>query len=167
MDASTLSIPKTSPTRYLSGIVALNILSDAGTGDWHQDIFLRPRPTPPRSFIIERGQEFDPSALLGDAGIYDASVMLDAMHVPHPDGPVYAATHARAIADLVLAAVLRGESPDFVALDDWMPSDEDKREVLDLLDAAALRVPKHNAQAIQNWVERCLAYERKPHGRNR
>src|SRR3981081_1884443 len=104
MHASSFSIPNTSPTRYLSGVVALNIISEKGTGDWHQDLFLRPRAKVARSFIIERGQAVDPSALLGTVGISDASGMLAAMHVPHPDGPVYAASHARAIADLVLGA---------------------------------------------------------------
>jgi hypothetical protein len=154
MSSAHLSIPKTSPTRYLSGIVALNILSDRGTGDWHQDIFTQPPSTPPRSFIIEKGTDVDPIGLLGTNGIYDASGMLDAMHVPHPDGPVYAASHARAIADLVLSAVLRGESPDFVGLDDWMPRDEDKSEVLCLLDEAAQHLELQHVDPIEAWVER-------------
>jgi hypothetical protein len=49
----------------------------------------------------------------------------------------YAATHARAIADLVLGAVLNGGSAEFVKLDDWMPGDSDKQEVFGLLCIAA------------------------------
>src|ERR1700736_506469 len=162
MSPAHLFIPKTSPTRYLSGIVALNILSDRGTGDWHQDIFARPTSTHHRSFGVEKGADVDPIGLLGTNGIYDASAILDAMHVPHPDGPVYAASHARAIADLVLGAVLRDESPDFVGLDDWMPRDEDKSEVLRLLDEAAQHLERQQVESIAAWAERNGEILRRP-----
>ena len=110
MEEGVLEIPQTSPTRYISGIVALNIPSERGTGDWHEtSIFFTSRVRMPRSFIIERGQPFDPSDFLGSVGRYDAAAALDSMGVKHPEGPVYAASHARAIADLVIASVLRGE----------------------------------------------------------
>jgi hypothetical protein len=62
--------------------------------------------------------------------------VLDELKIPHPDGSVYAADHVRAIADVVLVAVLEGGSPDFVQLDDWMPADADKQRVFDLFGIA-------------------------------
>ena len=71
--------------------------------------------------------------------------------VPHPKGPVYAATHARAIADLVLGAILRDESPDFVPLDDWMPRDDDKREVRALLDKRHRTSMNFKSKQYEPW----------------
>jgi hypothetical protein len=64
---------------------------------------------------------------------------------------VFAATHARAVADLVLAAVRRGESPDFVDLDDYMPRPDDKREVFDLLQMAAAKLSANARQQVNAW----------------
>jgi hypothetical protein len=153
MPPSTLVIPETSPTRYLSGIVALNIPSNEGTGDWHQtQIFFRPVVRVPRSFLVGHGLEFDPIPYVGETGIEDRTVDLDALGVEHPVGPVYAATHARAIVDLVLGAVVRGESPDFVALDDWMPRRDDKNAVLTLLDKANTRLDPRQVDTLRNWA---------------
>ena len=150
---STLAIPETSPTRYLSGIVALNIPSGEGTGDWHQtQIFFRPYVRHPRSFLVGSGLDFDPTAYMGNAGVEDRSAELDALGVEHPAGPVYAATHARAIADLLLRAVLRGESPQFVTLDDWMPKDEQKQSVLALLAKARPHLTQQQNDTLRRWA---------------
>lgn len=99
-EPSVLTTPQTLPTRYISGIAALNILSDEGTGDWHaQAIFHLPRRKAPRSFLAGEGTGTNTLPLLGTDGIYDCAETLDGMHVDHPHGPVYAANHARATAD--------------------------------------------------------------------
>jgi len=154
MEEGVLEIPQTSPTRYISGIVALNIPSERGTGDWHEtSIFFTSRVRMPRSFIIERGQPFDPSDFLGSVGIYDAAAALDSMGVKHPEGPVYAASHARAIADLVIASVLRGEMLDHVGLDDWMPRGEDKAEVFELLKPVlGMLSSKNHVEVLRRWI---------------
>jgi len=151
--ASILAIPQTSPTRYISGIVALNIPSESGTGDWHQSsIFFVPRLKTPGSFIIELGQPFDPSELLGGVGIYDASPVLDSMRINHPEGPVYAASHARAIADLVIISLLRGTYPDHIDLDEWMPQDNDKAAVFALLRRASQKCDNKIVDALNKWI---------------
>ena len=63
----------------------------------------------------------------------------------------YAANHARACADLVLAAVMRSLSPDFVRLDDWMPRESDKRAVYDLIDRALPRMDAMQAEVVRVW----------------
>lgn len=145
-------IPETSPTRYLSGMAALNLISPNGTGDWHMvETFFRAHEKPSRSFIAGAGCETDTMALLGDAGIFECSEVLDAMGIRRPPGKAYAATHARAIADLVLSAVLHGGSPEFVQLDDWMPADSDKHEVFDLLAIAHSKLTEAQLHMIKEW----------------
>jgi hypothetical protein len=63
----------------------------------------------------------------------------------------YAATHARAIADLVLGAVLNGQSPEFVRLDDWIPDDSDKQEVFDLLCLATRKLTDGHRKVVLLW----------------
>jgi hypothetical protein len=109
--------------RYLSGIVAVNLPFSEPTGDWHYtQTFLRPNGLESSRFLSAGG-----GGVLGEAGLYDCAPALDAMGVPHPPGPVYAASHARAVADIVLDAIMHAEFPAFAALDDWMPRDEDKK----------------------------------------
>lgn len=77
--------------------------------------------------------------------------MLDELQIHHPEGPVYAATHTRAIADLVLVAVITGGSPEFVTLDDWMPTPANKKEVFDLLAIALPKLIPAQQQIIERW----------------
>jgi hypothetical protein len=145
-------IPETSPTRYLSGMAALNLISPNGTGDWHVvETFFRPHKRRSRSFIAGAGCETDTLDLLGDRGIFECSEALDAMGIRRPPGNAYAATHARAIAELVLSAALHGESPEFVQLDDWMPRDSDKQEVFDLLCITAPKLTDEQRKKVLIW----------------
>lgn len=135
--AAPVKIPATSKLRYLGGMAALNLPSPTGTGDWHMEqTFFRSREKFSRSFISGVGCPTDTTPILGDAGVYDCTAVFAELGIPHDGAVAYAANHARAAADLVLAAVLRGESPDFVVLDDWMPRDSDKQQVFELLDSA-------------------------------
>lgn len=98
-------IPATSlhPLRYIGGMAALNLPSSTGTGDWHfWQTFERERRHRSRSFISGAGCATDTTALLGDAGIYEASELLRTLGIRFEGGTAYAASHARACADLVL-----------------------------------------------------------------
>lgn len=147
-----MTIPETSLDRYLGGMAALNLPTAVGTGDWHQvQTFFRPRRRLARSFISGVGCPTDTTALLGRIGIVDCTQVVERLRIPHQGARVFAATHARAVADLVLAAVQRGESPDFVDLDDYMPRPEDKREVCDLLQIAAAKLSDAARQQVNAW----------------
>jgi hypothetical protein len=147
-----VTIPATSPYRYLGGMAALNLPSPTGTGDWHMEqTFFHSRETRSRSFISGVDCATDTTSILGDIGVYDCTDLLDDLRIPHAEGSVYAANHARAIADLVLSAVLRDESPDFIRLDDWMPRDSDKQEVFDLLSIAFKQLRHKQQQALLAW----------------
>lgn len=150
--SATLAIPETSRSRYLSGMAALNLPSPKGTGDWHLvETFLQPRQQRSRTFLAGVGCEIDTTPYLADLGVYECSAIMDELQIPHPQGAVYAASHARAIADLVLAAVLSDGSPDFVQLDDWMPRDNDKIEVFDLISIALAKLNAEQQHKVQAW----------------
>lgn len=150
-----ITIPATSRLRYLGGMAALNLPSPTGTGDWHMEqTFFRSREKRSRSFISGVGCPTDTTSILGEAGIYDCTAVLDEQGIPHESAVAYAANHARATADLVLAAVLRSESPDFVVLDDWMPRDSDKQQVLDLLATADAHLSDAQRCVLAAWRRR-------------
>ncbi|SDU13752.1 hypothetical protein SAMN05216296_1987 [Pseudomonas pohangensis] len=151
-------IPPTSlsPLVYIGGMAALNLPSPTGTGDWHMEqTFFIPRPSGrrSRSFISGAGYPTDTTSILGDEGIYDCTATLDDLGILSESSTAYAASHARATADLVLDAVLRGLSPCFVTLDDWMPRDSDKQQVFDLL-ARAMPYLTADQQENVRWWER-------------
>lgn len=155
-----LKIPATSKLTYLGGMAALNLPSATGTGDWHMEqTFFRPRKKFSRSFISGKGCATDTLDMLGDSGIYDCTAVLKSLGIPHEGTNAFAANHARATADLVLDAVMCGESPDFVVLDDWMPRDSDKHEVLELLHKAQKRLRVEQQSIIRAWIDKNIDQE--------
>jgi hypothetical protein len=133
-------------------MAALNLPSPTGTGDWHMEqTFFFPRQKRSRSFISGTGCQTDTTPLLGDTGIYDCTSILDELHIPHESAVAYAANHARATADLVLGAILRGSIPNFVVLDDWMPRDSDKQQVFNLLAKAREHLHTEQQDKLLEW----------------
>jgi hypothetical protein len=146
-------IPPTSPTRYLSGMAALNIPSDSGTGDWHMiETFFKPTKVMARLFVAGVGCADDTTPLLYDLGVFECSDVLDRHNIPHTSGPVFAASHARAIADMVLVVTLEDGNPAFIDLDDWMPEREDKNKVFELLDIATSKMGPHEKERVSRWI---------------
>lgn len=145
-------IPKIPGGCYLGGMAALNLPSPDGTGDWHlEQTFFRRRDRLSRSFISGRGCCTDTNWIFGLAEIYDCTDVLDSMGILYEAAPVYAASHGRAIVDMVLDAVIRCESAEFVVLDDWMPSYLSKMRVLELLKRARPYLKASELQAIHFW----------------
>jgi addiction module RelB/DinJ family antitoxin len=145
-------IPETSPDRYLSGIAALNLPSESGTGDWHLiETFFKPQKRRPKLFVAGKGCPDNTNEFLGERGIFECSALLDKLKIPRHPGPAYAATHARAIADLVLASILSGGALDHIPLDDWMPQDRDKQQVFDLLHLALIHLSEAQRDKILKW----------------
>ncbi len=136
-------------------MAALNLPSATGTGDWHMfETFFRPKTHRSRCFVVGKGCEADTCDYLGGLGIFECSALLDELQIPYPAGPVYAATHARAIADLIIVSVITDGSPEFVTLDDWMPRDSDKQEVFDLLAIALPKLTPAQQQTIGHWQQK-------------
>jgi hypothetical protein len=135
---------------------ALNLpTGDGRTGDWHMiETFFRSSENKTRSFISGSGCETDTIWLLGQLGIFNCTEVIEKLKIPHAQGMVFAATHERAIADLVLDAVLCEKSPDYLRLDDWMPSDSDKQKVFSLLNIAMGKIEPSKRQRIEAWKEK-------------
>ena len=68
------------------------------------------------------------------------------------DGPLWCATHAQAIADMVVKSILVERNASHVHLDDWMPSVAHKRQVFDLLMHA--RVATEFMIKIEMWIKK-------------
>jgi hypothetical protein len=146
-------IPETTPLRYLSGLAALNIPSENGTGDWHMvETFMKPKTESARLFVAGVGCADDTTPLLSSEGVFDCSKVLDRFKIPHPKGAVFAANHARAIADMVIVTVLGGGSPNFIALDDWMPGVDDKGAVFSMLQLVFEKIEKTDKESIVQWI---------------
>jgi len=150
-----ITIPSTTRQRYLGGMAALNFPSPMGTGDWHRKatFYIDHGDHRPRSFICGTGCETDTNKMLGDVGIYDCTAILNNLRIPHESEIAYAASHARACADLALTSVMHGGSPEFVVLDDWMPQDSDKQEIFDLLDKAIFFLSEEQKSKVIKWKQ--------------
>ena len=149
------TIPETSPTRYLSGMAALNIIAGRGTGDWHDlGAFLRSRKNTPRAFLCGEGESINSIPYFGDDGVFDYGPLLLRMGVIDREQVVYAATHARAIADMALACILSGDSAEFIALDNWMPKPEHKVEVWQIIEKAMVKLDDSYANGLRGWFKR-------------
>lgn len=145
-------IPKIAQGCYLGGMAALNLPSPEGTGDWHfEQTFFRCRNRLSRSFISGKGCATDTTWIFGLEEIYDCTNTLDSMRVLYEAAPVYAASHSRAIADMVLDAIIRRESPDFIVLDDWMPFESSKAKVATLLKRTHAHLKPDELEALFLW----------------
>ena len=102
---------------------------------------------------MTEGCPTDTTKIFGAEGIYDCTEMLAHQRIPHEGERAYAASHARATADLVIGSILRGTA-NFVCLDDWMPRDSDKQEVYDLIDKALPHLSVEQQAKAQEWLTR-------------
>jgi hypothetical protein len=152
-----ITLPETSPERYISGRAALNIPSKKGTGDWHfSTTFLSAKSnSPTRLFLVGTNCEINLNGYFGRKGIVERSSELRRRGL-QPASKVWSASHARAIADMV--TVLASEHHDFssVRLDDWMPRDSDKHEVFSLLENGMMKMPAVVSNKIRSWMQEAL-----------
>ena len=154
-DWDLMIIPATSPTCYLSGVASLNLALSDTTGDWHfTTTFAATNQRLPLCFLVGEGREVNTLPLFGEVGIIECSAVLIKQGLPYHGEHVYAATHARAIGDMVVAAVMDGGNPGHVVLDDWMPSDSDKQEVFDLLAIVLTKCSVSQRETISDWINK-------------
>ncbi|WP_439258481.1 hypothetical protein [Lonepinella sp. BR2271] len=142
-----LYIPKTSPETYVSSIVALNIHSPDGTGDWHSAASLDDDAFPLDFYLYGVNQKRNTNHLLGQLGIIDGTQRLNQLGYYPENTPVWVADHPRACVDYLYSSGLQTGIIDSAILDDWFPSFEDKQRVYALLDELE---PKLNAKEKEN-----------------
>ncbi|HCA5183006.1 TPA: hypothetical protein MW242_002630 [Acinetobacter baumannii] len=151
---------------YISGNRALNINDfEHLTGDWHTVEAWSQESKLSEYHIMGNSAPalMNTNPFLGDAGIYVANSTLKEMGVPEfTSSMVYAASHARAIADEVIAEAFLAEPLDgnklfrFITLfdfDDYMPSPDDKQRVYQLLEHAIPNLPQQQALHVQAWLD--------------
>ena len=146
-----LLIPPTQINRYVSSLVALNIHSPNGTGDWHSAAALNDDAYPQDFYIYGFGQKRNTHHLLGDIGIIDGTKRLNDMGYFPENSPVWLADHPRACVDYLYTAVLQTGSIGRVILDDWFPSDEDKLSVYQLLDQIEPHLTEQERENLMLW----------------
>lgn len=125
---ASLSLPTTSPEHYLTGQAALNVPSDDGDfADWHfTATFLSGRGR----FAIAGKNFLDTTNLLGNYGISERAEVLRKHGVPIPENEkVYAANHVRAVLDLVLSALAKGQVPSHITVADTIDSETGRKDL--------------------------------------
>ena len=155
MSSETVVFPKTSPGRYVTGMVALNIPAPEKTGgDWHfWGIFDSPR-FPDNLPLAGEGLEWNTNALFGDYGIHECSEELRRRGVIIPDGmPVYSANHYRAILDMLYHSVSSGNIPQYLIIGDWLDTDEHQKTLFRLLDRFFPKFSSSGKELVFSWIK--------------
>lgn len=148
-----LTIPPTNKQRYISDMVALNITSPNGTGDWHSAAMFS-SALPERVFVYGENQPCNTNRILGDRGIIDGTKRLNKMGIYPEHSPVFIADHPRACFDLIYTVVLQKGSINSVILDDWFPATEDKQAVYELIQIAEPYLNHQEKERLATWKQK-------------
>lgn len=166
---SVVLVPETSFTWYLSGDGALNIHDEEPTGDWHAvNTFFDRRLTPDDEPVFMAGERpegcpepygrprivLNTNDLFGRHGLVDRTQEARGQNIRFLGERLIAASHARAIADLVMWSVRKGNSAKHVVLDDFMPTKEHKKRVHDLFEMVADRLTPQETTGLKTWLFR-------------
>lgn len=116
------TIPETSPENYLSGMASLSIPSSQGTGARHMLKTFDDQN--PLQFFA--GNEI--IRFLGTRGIINRSDDADRAGIPYI-GTLWCATHARAVADMMVKSYLSGKDTKHIRMHDWLDDDGFKETI--------------------------------------
>jgi hypothetical protein len=152
-------LPHTSEQNYITGIAALNVPNeDLSFADWHFDeMFLSGRRTP-RVTGIDTPSTFD---LLGNYGIRECGSVLRRCGVSLPtDEKVYAASHIRAILDLVIFSILKNRLPEHVTVHDMLDAPEDVAELQKQVNHLKQKLTDQIALSLlTEWEEKYIHFD--------
>jgi DNA-binding MarR family transcriptional regulator len=148
----TGSLPKTSMRHYLTAKTALNIPSDEGTGDWHFfEMFVGSHGRKAGPFFIAGINVSDTFDILGLEGIADESEKLRELGL-ECNGPVYAASHYRAMADLIYYRLQDGVGLDSYKINEWFPALNDQGKLIAMLQVLATGIEQSKEKQLNNWL---------------
>ncbi|MHB1730418.1 MAG: hypothetical protein ACYCVG_05550 [Leptospirillum sp.] len=152
--SNTIDFPYTSPTRYLTGMTALNIPAPENTGgDWHFSGAFRSSSFPENLKLAGEGLEWNTNALFGEYGIHECSDILRSRGISIPDGvQVFSANHYRAILDMLWRSVSSGRIPQHLAIEDWLDNEEQKSVLFSLLDRFFQQFSPVEQRLISSWI---------------
>ena len=139
-----MTFPKTTPNRYLSGLAALN-LPHGINSDERREIKISLHPEDPLNELTLASSNFE-------LGIFDSVDILDAHGIAHEESSVFVATHARAIADMLLFLDARNLSFDSILINDWSTCFI-RLDLKQILDLELELVPLENKERILDWLE--------------
>ena len=130
-----IEIPVTSPKRYISFKHALNLrYPDEDTGEWHfLSAFFNDQQKIKSAPVAGDGGLVNTTPSLGDRGIREMSQVLKAQKVISGKIPVYVANHYRAIADLAMLQILKGQRPTIAtarAINSWLDTEEQVNQLV-------------------------------------
>lgn len=154
-----IDIPKTSPERYISFKHALNLRApEEDTGEWH---FLT-------AFFDEDGAEqrtaplagqdglVDTRPSLGEVGVRDMAGVLKRQGVTELTGPVYVANHYRAVADLAMLELSRGQTPTIAnarAINAWFDMEDQISTLVEsYLKPLRLQLNEVSQNVFEAWI---------------
>ena len=162
-----VTIPQTSPTRYISDKPALNIPSpEDTTGDWHFDNMFfdvtgEGEPLP--LILTGEGESLNTNHIYGTYGIHECSAALIKRGITLPDGmtEVWAANHFRAVLDMAYESLVEhGVVMRLTcAAEDYFDTAEQKRELLTKALDMLPYLTEQQGAALQKWIKREWEYD--------
>ena len=162
-----ITILPTSPTRYISDKLALNIPApEDTTGDWHFDNMFfdvtgEGEPLP--LILTGEGESLNTNHIFGSYGIHECSAALIKRGITLPEGmtEVWAANHFRAVLDMAYESVVEhGVVMRLTcAAEDYFDTAEQKKELLTkALDMLPYLTPAQG-EALQAWIKKEWEYD--------
>lgn len=140
-------IHPSSPQRYVTGQPALSVPVDEELSDWHLCSAWSEEVTP----IPIAGDTFPATEhLWGTLGVIEQSAHLIAMGIV-ATGPVYVASPARAVADMLYAILAAKQDPSFLDTDRTPLSAASRQQLVAMI--RMLRDTEPSA-ALSRWIDR-------------
>ena len=130
---------------YYSGLVALNLYDSNEGGDWHSSIAIKSIETGKSKspfFIINDHAKLNTMLYLGLDGIVDYSKEIIQMEIKNMKNVFFVAKPARAVADMLLYAIIYEKNIDFIEIDNWIPEKKNQIEIFRILDNARDKLTK-------------------------
>jgi hypothetical protein len=153
---TTIVLPETTLSCYLTGMTALNIPAPEGTtGDWHfEESFLGRGNIRPKFFVAGEGRALNTNAIWGALGIYDCSSILRAKGIAiAAEERVYAANHCRAVLDMLYNALQHKEYPHHISVDDWLDVDSELNRFFENIPALNDFLKEDEKIILNSWLK--------------
>jgi len=142
--------PLSNMISYYSGTVALNLFDSNVSGDWHSSIAVKSIESGQSKspfFIINNHAKLNTITYLGLDGIVDYSKEIMHMGIKNFKNVFLVAKPTRAVADMLLYAIIYKRNADFIEVDNWIPRKKEKMEIFRILNNAKDKLSK--SQKIQ------------------
>jgi hypothetical protein len=159
-----IEIPPTSLQCYISFKHALNLrFPQEDTGEWHfLTAFFDDKKESRSAPLAGKDKSVNTIPSLGDLGIREMSRILKAQQITSANVPVYVANHYRAIADLAMSQLLKGQMPTIAttqAINQWLDTeDQIKQLIINYLMPLRSQLDKATENIFDQWI-RTVRYE--------